>query len=715
MQTVWNRVAQTRASCPSAAHSVKTSVARQTATAAGKRPTKFLTSSTLLYSGIFAVAATTDALVKEKRRKQWDKAIAEMKEGAGTTDLRMQEHSRDHMVDHVDLDSLLDLADAEHEDSQAQTHSPLMWPENTGRRYDRSTFAPQSVYASPEWRAGHISRPLSLKKVQLTELAMDKMTLRILLLLDRKSIQDIALNAFSGTFREILLRPRSDLDNMLQFIDANIRATKSIPAQAESTDFAPYRGLFSRYSKQVTQESLYNAARLEENIIAMFQMHRQGIKSSTQVLLEMLHNVTRSPALPSLECFNTMLEGLSDPIFHKVNMRMVISAMRMCHVRMNETSLISILNFNRRTNDYKDFCYYLELMQGQHGGLWQARPDVNISKISQGRLLRANILGKEKIIQRMNPSPEVFQAVIEGVLHFEGFEAALETYRDMAKSGWGLSMKGLTCLLHDRVDHGDWEGGLSVWDQIKALRKRSLSNQYAERIQAGTYATMMRLCLVCDKREQYETIYREALSAQNTPGRLLQHMRRLADAATLRQASPRTRAQRSIKPRNRSMAQWSSVLGQDAVATIKSTSDDIATSVQADSASAVEPSMVATATDLDDPGIPVYDSPAGVPLSYSMQHDHDGLETLQSEQESSDAALPQQSVLGQKGAGKMDKARAATSASPMTGLQRVVANKNLLRREQLLGLGGPSLDLEIYEFTERPMSMAAIGKEEAYI
>ncbi|KAK4494469.1 hypothetical protein PRZ48_014767 [Zasmidium cellare] len=86
MLALWSRAAQIRGSCRcpqclSAAHGV----ARSTITSAARRP-QFWTSSTIWYSGIFAAAASLDALYKVQRREKWDQAIAEIKQELGEYD-----------------------------------------------------------------------------------------------------------------------------------------------------------------------------------------------------------------------------------------------------------------------------------------------------------------------------------------------------------------------------------------------------------------------------------------------------------------------------------------------------------------------------------------------------------------------------------------------------------------------------------------------------
>lgn len=727
MQTVWNRAAQTRASCPSTTHAVKTSVARQTATAAGRRPTKHLTSATLLYSGIFAVAASTDALVKEKRRKQWDDAIARAKEGIEQVDRRTQGIPGNRAEDLVGLDGLLDLADAEFE-NPGDIRDGAIWPENTGRGFNLSSFAPQSIYASRKFQVTGSARALSPKKIQLTELAMDKMALRILLQVDEQDLRSIALDNYSGTFGQLLGRPHAELNQLLGWIDANIRATKSIDAQAEQEQFAPYRGLFSQYTRQVTEESLQNAAQLESNITWMFQKYQQGNINGTQLILNMLHNVTRSPSLPSLQCFNEILQGLSTSEMNGRMTEAVIKAMRLCHVRMNEESVIAILNHYRRTNNYNEFCKYAELIQGKHGGLWRARSDIRITRASQGRLIRVTRFGKEKIIQKMTPTPAVFDALVDGILHFHGFNAVLDICRSMGPEGWGLSIRGLTGLLQDCMRTGNWEGGLAVWEQIKAVQQRSRRNGYAERIQAGTFATMMKLCIVCDQQAQYEAICHEALASKVTIQRLLSQMQRLAEA---KNAIKQTQLAHPVNSCGKS------AFGDAIAARIQETEilrkNDVVGDAHVLRTENVERGLH-NKEPLQIEENCLEDSEPSPQLAMKASHEqadflHDDLGdcSMEAERRTELRASPSSDRLD----ASSDVAAVAAQQTPAASVDsrhhasvqyrqsrtvssRTNQGRQSIHREQLMGMGKPSADLDIYEFTERPMSMVALGEESVY-
>ncbi|KAK0109771.1 hypothetical protein ONS95_002447 [Cadophora gregata] len=85
MHVLWSRAAQARTSCScrSCLHTA-TNIARRTTTAAGKRRVKVSDVFTACYSTILATAAVADMRVKEERRKEWDRVIAEAKAGTPT-------------------------------------------------------------------------------------------------------------------------------------------------------------------------------------------------------------------------------------------------------------------------------------------------------------------------------------------------------------------------------------------------------------------------------------------------------------------------------------------------------------------------------------------------------------------------------------------------------------------------------------------------------
>src|SRR4051794_7375173 len=82
MQVLWSRVAQTRSSCHCrSCLNAATTIARRATTAASRRGLKVGDLFTACYSAVLATAAVADARVKDDRRKEWDRLIAEAKGG----------------------------------------------------------------------------------------------------------------------------------------------------------------------------------------------------------------------------------------------------------------------------------------------------------------------------------------------------------------------------------------------------------------------------------------------------------------------------------------------------------------------------------------------------------------------------------------------------------------------------------------------------------
>ncbi|KAH0072333.1 hypothetical protein KCU60_g19499, partial [Aureobasidium melanogenum] len=204
MQTLWSRIAQTGLSChcPSCVSAGASGVARRTTNAAGRRPVRWALSSTFVYSGIFAAAATTDAGFKQKRREQWDRAIADIKHDLDqpaldkTTVTHELAQARKEKEEQIRTEQekegavpwkLLfdDLREAILEDphEEAQLAGPV-WPVNTGAELHRPFVAPNSIYAKPFHRERALAARWTTKKIRTTELAVDKLILRMLLHLD---------------------------------------------------------------------------------------------------------------------------------------------------------------------------------------------------------------------------------------------------------------------------------------------------------------------------------------------------------------------------------------------------------------------------------------------------------------------------------------------------------------------------------------------------
>lgn len=504
MQTIWNRVAQAGNPCGCASCLFKISRPNHIANSAVKRPGRYLTSSTLLYSGIFAAAATTDAHVKKQRRLQWDDAIAAVQHELAVSPKACREECCDE-TGALNDESGLNPLDALFEHVKHGREGAI-WAENTGRPFDQKAFPPQSIYATANFRQRH-RRLWTAKKLHLTGLNMDKLLLRSLLWLDKQDLlANILTEDFSPDFGQLIMRPRSELELLLSDLDRRIRSTKAMPPTSRPEEFSPQRSILSTFIQDPQGDYLQEAYQSSKRLIKRVESFQKGENDGTHLLLGMLDEITRSSAPPRLKTMSIFIDVLSTNGFNPHLTELAIRALRASHYRVDERNMVSILNHYTRTNNYPRFCHYIEAMQGMHGGMHLARDDIAFPELAEGRLFFEDRFGKTKLIQKHTPNPHVFSAVIKGMLHFKGFEGALGLCEKMGEEGWGLSMRGMTPLLRDCARRADWTSGLAIWHQIRQVQAKSYMTGKAEKIQSWTYATMLRLCQVCKKDKDYGEI-----------------------------------------------------------------------------------------------------------------------------------------------------------------------------------------------------------------
>ncbi|GAB7350727.1 hypothetical protein MBLNU459_g1280t1 [Dothideomycetes sp. NU459] len=560
MQNVWSRIAQTRLSCrcPSCL-TTASGVARSTTTATGKRPGRYAYSSTLFYSGIFAAAATTDAGIKQRRRDQWDRAIADVKHDLehedAATPTPMPAYSVNTTAAEAALmarphgDAGLERApDAQEpsaepsamytpvaaEDDEALfepgcTPARPIWPANTGLRPVPHNLPPQSIYATAHAKRKTLDRRWTPKKLRSTELAVDKVILRLLLYMDDKECRAWAAQAIPGPgpLDELISSPRSHLEAMLDATQLRLDAVRRADTwlHQDTPERLPHS---TQYHQDDDGYFHGTAADLNRALQDLFKKRAAGDLAYSHMLAKICYNLSVSTAPPNLQCWNTLLQGFINlgkndhPVF------ITIRAIREANVRMNEQTIISVLNYYTSIGHSHRFTWFVGLMRGQGPGLSLARPDIAINEAGASRLIRVDdpATGATKVIQKPHATPGVFEALVCGVLHFAGFDAALRVCSDMGHDGWGLSMRGLTPLLRDRIDVADWPAAAALWAQIRRIQDRSRTDGRPERIAFATYVEALRMYAFAKDEAAFHALFDEALRASHSQKMLLETLRK---------------------------------------------------------------------------------------------------------------------------------------------------------------------------------------------
>jgi hypothetical protein len=244
---------------------------------------------------------------------------------------------------------------------------------------------------------------------------------------------------------------------------------------------------------------------ISQEMNASIQRIFKGIKNPSEediavALCKVAHNLFVSSAPPDVHTFNILLVGLGR--WSRPNLvNKVIQALARCHIRPNEVTCSAILTHYIRTNDAVAFETFVEKMAGLHDALMLARPDININEAGQARLFRNE---KNKVVQKVYPTPLVFNTLIEGVRHFAGLDRALGVYYEMKEDGWGLDVLGLTSLLVHCVRQCDWNNGLYIWHEISTLKAAA---QFTHMTKA--YANMLSLCTVTGNTAAFNQVLTE--------------------------------------------------------------------------------------------------------------------------------------------------------------------------------------------------------------
>jgi hypothetical protein len=529
MQTLWSRIAQSGAAgsackCPQCL-TFAGGLTRRVGAGASRRTPKYLTSSTLWYSGIFAAAATLDAGAKVRRREKWDRAIAEVRqelgkegdeEGAGLGGEEKVDDALNALMEEngsaIEQPDVQALGEA-FEELEPTFRQPR-WPSNTGPPLEPRNLAPESIYAHTGRRARRETRAWTPKKIETISLSVDLLQLRIMINLINRSLSGEAALAVPEEYGAHLLKTRDSLHAHKSTLKVDLGRVREAPSTLEGYERTSKHLPLNTFSSIGPGEKGYRTPRdLNLSLQSLFKEHkRQGI-TTPALLARICYNLSVSPLPPNLDTYNTLLLGLSaaqqpDIVTH------IIRSLHQCNLRPNETSIAAILKHYTATDDAPSFVHFVEKMRGKHSGLALARPDIRITAVSNGRLVPKED-DPTKTIQLPYPTPKVFAALIAGVTKFGGFDTALDVCKNMGEEGWGLCMSGLDPLLQDCADRKDWEAGLSVWEQVQKLEarsKRMSSNRErgSERIPLQVYAAMLRLCLGRGEIKHYEDVWQQA-------------------------------------------------------------------------------------------------------------------------------------------------------------------------------------------------------------
>lgn len=387
----------------------------------------------------------------------------------------------------------------------------IEWPSNTGGRLVRNNLPPQSLWAPEATRLNAKRRRYTWKKLAIQELSVG--------LLIHDLIQHVALAKFSKSAYRIL-KPLSphileiaafDVEKIarqrLELLE-NINTLENIHINSPDGNMIKedirrnHIGIPSYY-QDADGDFHQICKQMNDGVEQLFQPVIQGNeREKALAVAKICHNLLVSTASPDLRTFNLLLSGFT--VWRASDLiDSVIASLRASKIRPNETTCRLILEHYIRQNRPDSFSRFVAKMRGINGGLMLADPNVQVNVASEGRLVRDPVK-INKVYQKVYPTPLVFSSLINGVLHFAGFDRALDIYYELKNDGWGLPVLGLTKLLADCVRRGDWEGGAYVWEEINSIKDDSRKEDMAR-----AYHHMLILCSITGNTVAFNQVLNE--------------------------------------------------------------------------------------------------------------------------------------------------------------------------------------------------------------
>ena len=552
---------------------------------------RFLSSSTLLCSSIFAVVAGVDAGTKESRSRQWDAAIAGVQGELAQVEMRTKSTMASDMAeqermlqdqpqsgterplaalankrcedrlerraqtlaqgrsnsscaneaspyssaeatessksgnDREDGAGFMTFDDQNGEEDSLQYLDPARQaraPANSGPPINRFRLPPQSIYQDPRIKA-LASMTWSPKKLAKVETVMERFQLQILRELDKRGWSDEAARAVPDEYAELLsLRG----ETLIDLLKSNQRKWSGL-VRTQHHDLSDYEGFeegltLCRYAQDSAGEHRLQTRRLNRSLSELFDLYTKEEISKPALLAQIARNLSYSSAPPDVNTFSTLFFGLSRAHENRL-FKSLLNGFRRCSMRPNELSHISILNHYVRHDDDRGFARWLGIMRGKHGGPMLASPSIVVTDVGRKRLIPHPEINR--YIQLPYPTPDVFRAVIEGMVKFSSFDKAVAICEYMREQDWGLCIGGLTPLLRDCARRADWTSGVTIWKQIQTLRGRE-TRRAAACIGLDPFAAMLRLCTVCGQRETFDTVWSQAINTHRDAGwRLMEAVR----------------------------------------------------------------------------------------------------------------------------------------------------------------------------------------------
>lgn len=528
MQTLWNRIAQTKCGrkCSSCFSSAATCT-RRTATAAFRTSTRSRHRFRVLYSSFLTAATLLDGDVKEKRRAKLLGEIEDAREELKALDESQSRRLASLSTNYGDIKELTLSGQRTWEDVLERAEQEKIarhalgfhdWkgiPLSILERF--STIELQNAFYKninlQKLLLGEPSRQrpwpkCSVRKQKTMEWSTAKLAYRLSQEIHRRETIN-GLESVSGGTNEIKLPLLADtvqaekMINKLQNFQlplgsANIMQTPSPPAPRYSLNH------------QIDEEK---AATLNSSLDETLKSWAAHDKDLHRLITSICHHLLASDAHPTIKTYILLARTFYDLREHGL-LQLVLDAIKECKIRLDEEALSFCLDYYAESKNRKRFQELVSQMHGLGNGLRPAqvgpsathipgiafdryqfreskiRPypklqnDEDLPPINNKRSASMRRVMRRVFVRAACKNQDVYYRLIKVSLQIADDKMAMDSYIDLITKGHEPTIKILIAILRHCWTQQDWRSGLRVLQKIHTIAGANLQ----------TYRWLLRKC-----------------------------------------------------------------------------------------------------------------------------------------------------------------------------------------------------------------------------
>lgn len=541
MQTLWNRIVQTKCACKcSSCFSSIASCTRRTTTAVFRSRITSRDRFTVLSSSFLTAATLIDSDIKARKRR---KLLGEIEDAKNELKALDASQNRRLAALSIEDDNIKEPALSEHstwddvlkwaQEEKRIRHAlglegwkgiPLSILESFSTNQLRTAFLKNAnlrnlvadldlqVPSMPWW---------SMKRQKTIEWSSAKLAYLLSREVYKLKVSD-ELDNVSGGADKIKLPLLVDIQQANKMLSKLHQiAPNSAEIEQALSPPAPRYTLNYRLNKE-------NAATLISSLDEVFRFCRAQEKSLQYLLINICHHLLTSDVPPTIETFLLLAKNFEELREYRL-VQLVFDAVRNCKFRLDKEALTFFLDFYAKTRNREGFRYIVSRIHGFGNGLGPEQtslspdqipcmiPGIAFDKYRFGkRKIRSSSkssncenfnAAKNDLSNLKHPPSErmvlrvvlkgqaVYTSLIRGTLKFFDDLKAMGHYVDLIREGHEPTVEMLTAILHRCCDRRDWRSGLRVSYEIQTIAGANLH----------IYRWILQLCHKIHDKEAFKT------------------------------------------------------------------------------------------------------------------------------------------------------------------------------------------------------------------